>query len=377
MSNNKLFSAVLFVGLAFPLSARAQFLGYTSPQTVQTTLANGLACTGAPQTFITGGANPGFANLGQTQHYITVMPSAAVISIKAEIDGLDSTGNVFRLSDHLIAGTAAGLPLAVTGSGYYPRIQVMVTCGSATGTFTLNYSGASSTSNLNAGSYFLGQVDKSLFAGAPANTSSVIQFQPPFGSAAGTLFFTFGAAGPGGSTLQVQCSGNLFAIDSQVFSLATSTSVQAFSFGPAMCTSIQINYTSGGASAAQYSMEYVFYSPGANTNPGSWQAPNHQSNTEQTSAANASVSKSIAALASVRAHVFSVSARCSAGTANLVVLDGATQIWSTAAAEVTTTTFRFQWNPGLAGSMGNGMTITLSACGAANTGTLDVQSSQF
>jgi hypothetical protein len=107
-------------------------------------------------------------------------------------------------------------------------------------------------------------------------------------------------------------------------------------------------------------------------------APFQNLNSESTSAANSAVTKSIPAASISRVHLFSVSARCSAGTAQLQVKDGVggTVIWSTGATEVTTTTFRFQWSPGLASSGGNGMDIVLSTCGAANTGTLDVQASQ-
>jgi hypothetical protein len=100
-------------------------------------------------------------------------------------------------------------------------------------------------------------------------------------------------------------------------------------------------------------------------------------NSEQVSAANAAVSQVTGGATQFpsRGVLFSVSARCSAGTAQLTVKDGATPIWSTAATEVTTTTFRYQWNPGLTSSVGNQLTIQLSTCGAANTGTLDVQTS--
>jgi hypothetical protein len=44
---------------------------------------------------------------------------------------------------------------------------------------------------------------------------------------------------------------------------------------------------------------------------------------------------------------------------------------------VGTTTFKFQWNPGLSGASGDTITISLTTCGGANTGTLDVQGSLF
>jgi hypothetical protein len=55
-------------------------------------------------------------------------------------------------------------------------------------------------------------------------------------------------------------------------------------------------------------------------------------------------------------------------------------IWATNGAEVPSTAptrFVKTWNPGLTGTTGNAMTITLGACGATNTGTLQVQADQF
>jgi hypothetical protein len=102
-------------------------------------------------------------------------------------------------------------------------------------------------------------------------------------------------------------------------------------------------------------------------------------NSETVSATNAAAVANFgnATFGLQRDHLYSVSARCSAGTAQLTVSDGGTQIWSTAATEVSTTTFKFQWNPGLAGSLGKVMVVTLGTCGGGNIGTLDVQGSQF
>lgn len=102
-------------------------------------------------------------------------------------------------------------------------------------------------------------------------------------------------------------------------------------------------------------------------------------NQEQTSAANTAVSVSIAASAGQRVHLYSFGVRCSAGSANVVVKDGVggTAIWTSDAAFVGTSTKTATWSTPLASSLGNGMDIVLGACGASNTGTLDVQVSKF
>jgi len=100
-------------------------------------------------------------------------------------------------------------------------------------------------------------------------------------------------------------------------------------------------------------------------------------NVEAASAANAAVAKTIAAVAGQKVHLYSISARCSAGTAQLTVQDGATTIWSSGATQVGTANYDRSWTVPLDATAGNAMTVTLSACGAANTGTLDVQAGQF
>src|SRR5437667_12788209 len=78
-------------------TSRAQFLGYTTPQTVASNLATNTACTGAAQTFT-------FPNLGQTQHAIIMQVTAGtMVSSKAFIEGSTSgnAGTFTRISDEL------------------------------------------------------------------------------------------------------------------------------------------------------------------------------------------------------------------------------------------------------------------------------------
>jgi hypothetical protein len=98
-------------------------------------------------------------------------------------------------------------------------------------------------------------------------------------------------------------------------------------------------------------------------------------NAESVSAVNTAVTKSIAAAVGQSVQLYAVSARCSAGTAGLTIKDGVagTTVWTTGAAASTNLTF---YTP-LSSTAGNGMDVTLAACGTSNTGTLDVQASQF
>lgn len=100
-------------------------------------------------------------------------------------------------------------------------------------------------------------------------------------------------------------------------------------------------------------------------------------NSQTTGAANTAVAVTIPAVLDVRAHIYEISARCSAGTSSLTVTDGGVTIWSTAAAEVGTATARYRFDVGLSGTRGSQVIITLASCGVGNTGTLIVQADRF
>ena len=251
-----LISTLLLIACA-ARPARAQFLGYTSPQTEQQVLATNVACTGANQFF-----SP--SNLGQTQHYVTVTP-AGVSTLSIKIMGQDVNGNNLQISEAVFPGTSFSNSNILTGSGYFPKIVVNVICTG--GTFSLTYSGSSATSNVNAGSYLLTQLNKSVFTSAPTNTTVGTQtFIAPYGSSFGKLMFQYSTAGVAGSTLQVVCSsaGVLLPYATWTYPLANSTALQPFQLPDSECPTLSVSYTSGGASANTFSLDYVFDFPGRN-----------------------------------------------------------------------------------------------------------------
>jgi hypothetical protein len=406
-------SILSLLGWCCPQSAAQT---YTVPQTVTATLASGLACTGSPQTFITGGPNKLFQNLGQTQHYLTVSFSAAT-TFEAEIDGIDPSGNVFLISDQII-GVPTSKPLTVTGSGYFSKIQVSITCAPTSAFFSAAYTGTSSTSNLNVGSYFLSQIDKHSFGAVAANVTTAVSWQPPYGNTSGTIFMSYaGAAGPAGSTLTVSCLTNAGSVTEQTFTPVTTVSiVQQFVVNPAPCVSTTLTYTSGGASTALLNLDYIYNFPGISPFTGGGPSTNVNIaevggtpvtsplpvdcvtgcsgssasvgvvqpattfNSESTSATATAVTKSIAASGVTRVFLYGVTVRCSAGSASVTVKDGVagTVIWSSNSTFASTSTSSIAWTSApLASSSGNGMDIVLGSCGAGQTGTLDVQASQL
>ncbi len=244
----------------------AQFIGYTSPQTVQTKLASGTACTGSPQTFITGTA-PGFSNIGQTLHTVTSQSNAQQFTM--ELDGIDVTGNIFRISDVQVgtapgAGTGGLVPAVLSGSGYYAQLQVQVTCSPVSATFTATYTGYSSATNPASGTAFLSSTDKNAFQGMPANTNQSVNFQTPFGNSQGLILFQYqNSASVAGSTLTMSCLSSKSNIVNAVnVSLANNTQQQVFQMPDGVCPLVSLGYTSGGVTAATIQVEYVFAAPG-------------------------------------------------------------------------------------------------------------------
>lgn len=253
--------AIMLCGCAVRApQARAQFIGYVSPQTVQQTLAPaGTACTGSAQNF-------NVANLGQTQHIASLIASGTQNKMSIEIDGLDVSGNVFRLSDTGI-GNFGTTGTSLSAAGYFPIVRVSVTCTGSS--FTLTYAGTSATAPVNAGVFLGTQVNKNLFFGLPANTLQSSTFQTPFANSSGTILFNFNSGAIAGSSIALQCqsfvSGSVF--EQFTFPLANATGVQVFKVPPASCPTMQASYQTGGATSGTFALEYIFDPSGAAINP--------------------------------------------------------------------------------------------------------------
>jgi hypothetical protein len=251
----KLFPVFLLLALIAP-GARGQYNGSVSLATVNTTIANGATCTGSAQNFITGTLQ-GFDNLGQTSHLATATSNASAFQM--EIDGIDKLGNVFRLSDlQLGVPSSAKGGLVVTASGYMPRIQISVTC-TAAATFSVSYSGSFSPQPPNFAGALLTAVEKLPFQTAAANATGSVTFQTPNGNSQGTIVFQYSATGPAGSTITAQCVTNSsINLQSFVYNLTTVATPQFFAVTASSCPFVTLTYTSGGASAVTYNMEYFF-----------------------------------------------------------------------------------------------------------------------
>lgn len=166
MKNNFFLQALVsLLGLLAPAELHSQDLGNVGLRTVEATLASGVTCTGSPQLFAT--SNPalnavGFRNLGQTAHQVSAVSTAA--SFTVEIDGVDTNGIAVRISNPVVTfNNGATVSYVAQGAGFYPNIQVQVTC-TASATFSLSYTGSfgsnGSITGATAGSVFVGNANQ-------------------------------------------------------------------------------------------------------------------------------------------------------------------------------------------------------------------------
>jgi hypothetical protein len=259
------------VGLLSPAAARAQFLGYTSPQSVQATLAPaGTACTSLPQTYL-------IPNFGQTNHIATLFPSGTQTTLSMQILGIDQSGNATIISDTLLGAAPGSSTTAnqIIASGYYPTTEVVITCAPITATYRIDYSGTSSTFPLYAGGLLGTQVDKSLALAYSASSaggkhSFNVGAVPPFGNQEGELVFEYSATGPSGSILSVNCvTGTGVIVDQRIFNLSTvGLAPQVFQLPPLPCVNLVVGYTGGALSVATFNLDYFFTLPGFTQNVG-------------------------------------------------------------------------------------------------------------
>jgi hypothetical protein len=245
--------AVLTLLSLAPRPAAAQIR--VSPSTSISTLAPaGTACTGAQQSFPV----PDF---GQTEHTATLSfntpPVASQMYFYATEAGVSPT-----ISDVAMNPSTTNV---VNAAGYYPQLFVSVTC-TAGSTFTLFYSGASSTPFVVNGNILFSQVDKTIFLNAASGAGRLSpQIIPPYGSSGGYLSFIYNGVAPAaGGTVLVKCvdsSGN--EVPSFTYGLQAVGTVQTFPIPALPCGGIVVQFVSGGASAATIVVDYIFNPPGS------------------------------------------------------------------------------------------------------------------
>lgn len=273
-----LISALLFLFLAIP--ARAQFVGYTSPQNSNQQLFAGQ--TTAARTPIPGASlkctptngNPcGIRNLGQTFHYLTYVTSSAGcvfdLAMQASYDGT----NFFNISSDASAnnvlignGNASG---GVSASGWFPVLAANITnisnCPSGISAF---YSGSSSALN---GTFGVFTQSSGLRQNVLQNNSlngvlAITTLPTPANSSGGRIYLICTVTcGAGTDQFSVLDSGSppLTQRTLATFTAANVTTLQIFTV-PALTTPyVQIQFPSGNFTTTNASAYYEFDSPGS------------------------------------------------------------------------------------------------------------------
>jgi hypothetical protein len=269
---SQIVAAVLLL-LALATPGRAQFVGYTSPQTVSIKVFS--AQSGAVVTpnnsavpcVATNGNPCAVENLGQNMHFLSYTVSGSIQLLDMRIEGSNDGINFFAISDDAIdVVTPSGVLFAV---GYYPFIRVNLAALTGGGNITANYSGTSSTSSPALGAYTTGmQTRKLVFSRVSQGSNQSATILSPSGSTSGylVLVLTQGGSFPGGSSISVSNivgnSGFIFPLSQPI---STGQSVLPVSAAPA--SSVTVTYTSGGASGNDFNAWYVFSPPFPSVDP--------------------------------------------------------------------------------------------------------------
>lgn len=252
----RLFLFALLACIFFAVPAEAQFIGFVSPQTISQNVATNAACNA--------GITVTVPNQGQTVHSLSLLinadPNGDVINmaLQASNDGV----TFFQISDKAFSSTLTNKGF-LNAPGYYPVVQAVINCATATTRVSATYIGSSVTQGPTFGDPDASYYDKVLVLGQPANAGlTPPTFTTPYGNLAGFLSFQYtGGAGPAGSTLTLSCTQLSTSGPNYIFSLPTATQLQ-IPIAPFPCETATVSYTSGGASAALFNVVYLFHKPG-------------------------------------------------------------------------------------------------------------------
>jgi len=214
----RLLAALLFLA-ALAAPSRAQFIGYTSPQTVfqQVFNAVNVPIVSPLSNPALGPCTPGGAtacaipNLGQTQHSVIIRTSAQArfkIQLEATADGTIFFPIAEAVSD---GGQSAGNPTPITvmnASGPYAGFRLNLIAITVAGSLQAWYAGGSATVPTAGGGVNGSALYRRVLAMAPnpagaTLTSSVTGVYPPAGSTGGTLFFQFQTGNCAGGSLSI------------------------------------------------------------------------------------------------------------------------------------------------------------------------------
>lgn len=249
---------LLLTGCA-PRRAQAQFIGYTAPQTIRKTV---LTAASSPTTI-------NIDDVGQNMHFLAYTKSGTISLLDLRIEGSNDGVTFFPISDDAIdISSSAGTLYAL---GWYTVVRVNLVAITGGGTISATYSGTSSSSSPPVGTYTTGmQIRKVVFSRASQGASLTALVVTPSGSTSGFLLVesTQGTNFPAGSTISITQQVANFAFGFPLGS--TSLTGRSFLFVPVTgvpASAATVSYTSGGASANDFSAWYIFSPPSASVDP--------------------------------------------------------------------------------------------------------------
>lgn len=262
--------AALCALLLCATTAHAQFLGYTSPQTVNVPVfaANTSCATGSL-------ISAPITNVGQSVHVISYNfgnSTGNLNGVVARIFASTDNVNYFQISDDGMPQAAT--PSLLVGYGSYPFVKVYVIGGSTGCLVKVDYSGTSVSPPNSVGITDQTAYQKSLASAQSAGSNGVFQnLVTPYGNTSGVIVvqnaaISGGGGPPAGSTITITASYSLLLAPSiATFALDTTAAVQSFVVPPYPTSGYKVTYTSGGASSNILSINYIFAKPGEPTAP--------------------------------------------------------------------------------------------------------------
>lgn len=241
--------------------AYGQFIGYTSPQTVNQSVFSLANCATSPF------KSAPLTNVGQSVHIVSfalssVGPLSGANGAAVRIMGSIDNSNFFQLSDDGMSGTNSVL----VGYGSYPFIEIWVVGGTAGCTITAGYAGTSVSPPNNVGNADGTAFGKTIFASQAASGSQTIgSLVTPYGNTSGILMISSVLNGgpPAGSSVSVSIPVGTGSETIASFNLDTTNSPQTFVIPPYPAAAYNVTYTSGGASTSRLAVLYIFSKPGS------------------------------------------------------------------------------------------------------------------
>lgn len=258
--------------------SRAQFIGYTSPQTVNQQIfsavnttqvspssnSNQSLCNSIP----IGTSACAIPNIGQSIHYVTVRTSAGA-NFRLNLEGTNDGTNWFSMSEGTSdTGQDAGNPgfAGFFASGSFNAYRLNLQVGSISGTMSVWYSGTSVSTGTPGGSFNPSSPYRRILAVAPNTAVTLTAVQrtvyPSFGNTASTVYFKF-VANPCATGSLAISSGpdSQHVTTSATIVPANNTNLQTFSLPASTAGMMTFNYTACGTET--YDASIVFFPPGS------------------------------------------------------------------------------------------------------------------